>query len=52
LLIQHIPLLIQLWRDGKFPFDRLVSYYDWKCIDQALEDLKCGRTLKPVLLFD
>lgn len=44
-----IPKLIALHRAGKFPFDRLVQYYDFEDVERAFEDSKQGRTIKPVL---
>ena len=44
-----IPQLIALWRQGRFPFDRLVRFYDFAQIDQALKDSEQGVTVKPVL---
>ena len=47
---QHfIPQLIDLYRAGRFPFDRLVRFYDFKEINQAIADAKQGDTIKPVL---
>jgi aryl-alcohol dehydrogenase len=44
-----IPQLIELWRSGRFPFDRLVSYYDLEDINQAVADSESGIVLKPIL---
>jgi aryl-alcohol dehydrogenase len=44
-----IPLLIELYRQGRFPFDRLIRHYDFADINQAVEDSESGRTIKPVL---
>jgi aryl-alcohol dehydrogenase len=44
-----IPLLIELNRQGKFPFERLIGYYDLDEINRAAEDAEGGGTLKPVL---
>ncbi|MBP0590423.1 NAD(P)-dependent alcohol dehydrogenase [Paraburkholderia sp. LEh10] len=44
-----IPALIELFRQGRFPFDRLIRYYDFVDINQAIEDSESGRTIKPVL---
>ncbi|WP_211881125.1 NAD(P)-dependent alcohol dehydrogenase [Pseudarthrobacter albicanus] len=44
-----IPALISLYRQGRFPFDRLVTYYSLDQIDQAMADSKSGSTIKPVL---
>ena len=44
-----IPHLIEVWRDGRFPFDRLVRFYDLHRINEALEDAEAGRVVKPVI---
>lgn len=44
-----IPKLIQLWDQGRFPFDRLIEMYDFDDINQACEDAESGKTIKPVL---
>ena len=47
---QHfIPKLIDLYQAGRFPFDRLVKFYDFNDINQAMADAKNGDTIKPVL---
>jgi len=47
-----IPRLIDLYRRGLFPFDRLVRFYGFDRINRAIDDARCGRTIKPVLLFE
>lgn len=49
---QFIPDLIELYRQGKFPFDKLVTYYDFDEIEEAVEDSESGSSIKPVLRFD
>jgi aryl-alcohol dehydrogenase len=44
-----IPKLIALYRAGRFPFDRLVKFYDFNKINAAIADAKAGNTIKPVL---
>jgi aryl-alcohol dehydrogenase len=44
-----IPKLIELYRQGRFPFDRLIKYYPFDQINQAAEDMEKGRVVKPVL---
>ncbi|MGA3206337.1 MAG: hypothetical protein ABSE05_00760 [Syntrophales bacterium] len=44
-----IPKLIALHKAGKFPFDRLVKFYDFSKINTAIADAKSGDTIKPVL---
>ena len=45
----HIPKLIQYYKEGKFPFDKLVKFYDFEDINTAFEESKTGVTLKPVV---
>ncbi|MFJ4920305.1 NAD(P)-dependent alcohol dehydrogenase [Streptomyces sp. NPDC088725] len=44
-----IPQLIELYRAGRFPFDRLVSFYDFADINEAFADTRSGKAIKPVL---
>lgn len=46
---RFIPRLIELYRDGQFPFDRLVKFYDFGDINRAIADARRGDTIKPVL---
>ncbi len=44
-----LPELINYYKQGKFPLDKLVKYYDFKDIEKAFEDTKSGVTIKPIL---
>jgi aryl-alcohol dehydrogenase len=44
-----IPKLIKLYQAGKFPFNRLVKFYEFRDINRAIADAKRGDTIKPVL---
>ena len=46
---QFIPQLIDLYRQGRFPFDRLVRYYPFADINQAIHDSEHGVSVKPIL---
>jgi aryl-alcohol dehydrogenase len=46
-----IPKLIDLYRAGQFPFDRLIKFYDFKDINTAIADSRSGDTVKPILLM-
>lgn len=46
-----IPTLIELYQQGKFPFDRLVKFYSLDQINQATEDSEKGITIKPIIRF-
>lgn len=44
-----IPHLISLWKDGKFPFERLVRFYEFDQINTAIHDSHAGHAIKPIL---
>lgn len=44
-----IPQLIQLYKEGKFPFDKLVKFYSLEEINQAAHDSETGVTIKPIV---
>jgi aryl-alcohol dehydrogenase len=41
--------LVELYRQGKFLFDKLIKFYPFEEINRAAEDSEEGVTLKPVL---
>ncbi len=45
----YIPLLVDYWRQGRFPFDRLVQEFAFADIAQAWEACTQGTVIKPVL---
>lgn len=47
-----IPYLLGLYREGRFPVDRLVRFYDFEDINQAIADQASGEAIKPVLLLE
>ncbi len=44
-----IPKLIELYRQDKFPFDRMISFYPLEDINRAVEDMEMGKVIKPIL---
>ena len=46
---EFIPLLADHIARGRFPIERLITYYDLADINQAASDSAAGRTIKPVL---
>jgi aryl-alcohol dehydrogenase len=44
-----IPLLIEYYRQGRLPFDRLIRFYPFEAIAQAFADCEHGTTIKAVL---
>lgn len=47
-----IPALLDLYRQGRFPFDRLVETYGFDDLDTAIADAHSGGTIKAVLTID
>ncbi|BBC73461.1 aryl-alcohol dehydrogenase [Altererythrobacter sp. B11] len=47
-----LPRLIEYWRQGRFPFDRLIRTYRFAEIARAFHDLEEGAVIKPVLVLD
>ncbi len=47
-----IPQLVEYYKEGKFPFDRLVKFYEMDEINQAFEESKEGKTVKPIVKFN
>lgn len=46
-----IPKLLEMWRSGEFPFDKLLSEFKFEDMDKALEEMHMGKVIKPVLLI-
>ena len=44
-----IPELIRLHQAGFFPFDKLVRFYEFEEINQAIADSESGVTIKPIV---
>lgn len=47
-----IPHLVELYRQGRFPFDKLVKFYPFEDLNQAMADSENGVTIKPIVRFD
>lgn len=45
-----IPRRIELWKQGRFPFDRLIATYPPHQINQAEAETTSGASIKPVLI--
>jgi len=46
-----IPRLVELYKQGRFAFDKLVKYYDFEDINTAVEDGEHGRAVKAIMRF-
>lgn len=48
---QFIPQLIAFHREGRFPFDRLVQYFAFEDIAEAIAAGESGQVVKPIVRF-
>jgi aryl-alcohol dehydrogenase len=46
-----VPFLIGLYQAGRFPLDRLVSFYSFYEINKAVKESVEGKVVKPVILI-
>lgn len=44
-----LPQLVRLWEEGRFPVERLMTFYDFDRIEEAARDGESGVVVKPVL---
>jgi aryl-alcohol dehydrogenase len=50
---EFIPKLIDLWQQGDFPFDRLITqYHSIDSIEAAVNAMSSGDVIKPVVIID
>lgn len=47
---KFIPQMIKWYREGRFPFDRLLTRYALTQINEAIADQHAGRCVKPLLI--
>jgi aryl-alcohol dehydrogenase len=46
-----IPALIELYKQGRFPFDKLIRQFPFEQINEAMHASESGEVLKPVLVM-
>lgn len=46
-----IPHIVELFRKGQFPFDEMLTFFDFSDINKAFEKAEAGEVVKPVLLM-
>ena len=44
-----IPMLAELNRQGRFPFEKLVKFYGLAQINEAIHDSETGKAIKPII---
>ena len=47
-----IPKLIEYYREGRFPFDKLIKFYPFEQINEAFEASNKGECIKAVLTMN
>jgi len=47
-----IPILVELYKNGKFPVDKLMKFYRPDEVEKAFSDSASGAVIKPVIVFD
>jgi Zn-dependent alcohol dehydrogenase len=48
----HIPKMLQWYREGKFPIEKIVKYFPAKDALQALHEMESGTAIKPVIVWN
>jgi len=48
---EFLPRLLELNRQGQFPYERLIKTYKFEDINTAFDDAVSGRVIKPVLIM-
>jgi aryl-alcohol dehydrogenase len=48
-----IPKMIELWQQGQFPFDKIITqYHGIDSLETAAQAMRRGEVVKPVVIFD
>ncbi|KAH0438190.1 alcohol dehydrogenase [Colletotrichum camelliae] len=47
----YVPQMVQWWRDGKFPVEKLVKVFEHPNFEQAVEAMKKGDVVKPIIAW-
>lgn len=46
-----VPILVELYQQGRFPIDRLISSFPFKEIEKAADAMSQGDVIKPILIM-
>ncbi|OAQ99120.1 hypothetical protein LLEC1_03561 [Akanthomyces lecanii] len=49
---EYIPEMIKWWRNGEFPIEKLITFFEHENYAQALEAMGRGDVIKPVIVWD
>ncbi len=48
---EYIPEMIKWWRNGEFPIEKLVTFFQHENYDEALKAMGSGKAIKPVIVW-
>ncbi|EON69255.1 hypothetical protein W97_08415, partial [Coniosporium apollinis CBS 100218] len=48
---KYVPEMIQWYRDGKFPVDKLVKFFKAEEYEKALHEMQSGEAVKPIIVW-
>jgi Zn-dependent alcohol dehydrogenase len=48
---EFVPKMVEWYREGRFPIDKLIRFYKAEDVGAAIEGMRDGRVVKPVLLW-
>jgi Zn-dependent alcohol dehydrogenase len=48
---RYIPEMLNWYREGRFPVNKIVSFYPVEDFEQAITDMRKGSAIKPILLW-
>lgn len=49
---KFIPQLLKYYQEGNFPFDRLIDFFPFEQLNQAVEAQSTGKSIKPIVRMD
>ena len=49
---EFVPVMVDLYMEGKFPFDKLCQFYDFESINEAVEAQHRGECVKAILRLE
>ena len=49
--MSFIPYMIEHWQAGRFPFDKMITVFDFADFTDAVEAMESGEVVKPVIRF-
>ncbi|OHF00851.1 zinc-binding dehydrogenase [Colletotrichum orchidophilum] len=48
---EYIPQMVQWWREGKFPVEKLIKVFEYGDFASAVEAMKSGDVVKPIIAW-